>query len=414
MLILMHLFISRTTGQAADPVDWKYDIDLMGKELVQKHADLFFKSDSTAFFQGLSRVAAVADQQTPFGNSVMLQQVLARLGDENTRVNYHYLVDPGQIIPLQLYRFEEGVYAIGALERHRAILGKKITAINHIPLEVIADSMATLVPADQTEYLRDEFPGMVTWNQLLNHFGFAMANRCTLEFEEEKGTFGILNLSLPEEDDRIVEVEPVSTPVAWEDRKSYFRDHYFPQERLYYIQYNKCWSREVEETHGSGASALFMPSFKEFEKKVLQTLRKNPVDKLVFDLRFNDGGEPDQGSQFIEKLARVKMKGAGRFYLVIGRRTRGAALQNAVEFMARTNPLVVGEPSGGRPNHFGGVRRFVLPETNLIVNYSTRYISLVEGDPPSLLPDLSTPLTFKQYAAGIDPALEAIRQDNLQ
>ena len=409
--LLIQPNIGWVLAQSADPVDWEYDINLMGKELAEKHVNLFFLSDSAAFYQGLDRVIARAGQETFFGNAVNLQQVVATLGDENTRINYHYRVDPGQMIPLQLYWFEEGVYVLGSLRRHHAILGKRIRAINGVPLDEIADSMATLLPANQPGMLREEFPKMVTWMQLLEHFGIASADRCIIAYELEEGKLGSLNLSLPEEEDVTELVEPETVPLAWKERKSYFREHYMETDRLYYIQYNKCWSREVEEVHGSGASALFMPSYKEFEKKVIQTLRRNGADKIVLDLRFNDGGEPDQGSQFIQKLSKLKIKGTGQFFLIVGPKTRGAALQNAFEYIAATGAVVVGESSGGKPNHFGGVKRFVLPETNLIVNYSTRFISLVEGDPPSLIPDRLTPLSFKQYLQGIDPALEAILSD---
>ena len=70
---------------------------------------------------------------------------------------------------------------------------------------------------------------------------------------------------------------------------------------------------------------------------------------------------------------------------------------------------LVGEESSGKPNHFGEVKRFVLPESRLIVSYSTKYFNLLDEDPPAIVPDLITPLGFDQYMKGIDPALEAVR-----
>lgn len=46
-----------------------------------------------------------------------------------------------------------------------------------------------------------------------------------------------------------------------------------------------------------------MPSFKAFETKTLRTLAKNPVYKLIFDLRMNGGGDSQQGTSYIEILA---------------------------------------------------------------------------------------------------------------
>src|SRR5436309_2866026 len=54
-------------------------------------------------------------------------------------------------------------------------------------------------------------------------------------------------------------------------------------------------------------------------------------------------------------------------------RTYSAALLNALEI--RTIPIVtfVGEPTGGRPNSYGQVQSFALPNSGLIVSYSSQY-----------------------------------------
>jgi hypothetical protein len=198
--------------------------------------------------------------------------------------------------------------------------------------------------------------------------------------------------------------------LGWEDKKSYFRDRYFPEERIYYIQYNKCWSREAEVEYGSGASALFMPSFKEFEKKVFLTIRKQEIDKLVFDMRFNGGGNSIQGTRFIRKLSKTRFNGNGDIFVIVGRETSSSAIVNTVDFLKNTDALIVGERTGGRPNHYGEVKRFVLPESKLVVNYSTRYFMLMEENLPSIIPDIETPLYFWQYMMGKDPAIQAIQE----
>ena len=72
--------------------------------------------------------------------------------------------------------------------------------------------------------------------------------------------------------------------------------------------------------------------------------------------------------------------------------------------------VIIGEDSGGNPNHYGEVKRFVLPQSNLVVNHSTKYFTLLEDDPRAIIPDIYTPDTFAGYMEGIDPAFEAIRK----
>ena len=95
--------------------------------------------------------------------------------------------------------------------------------------------------------------------------------------------------------------------------------------------------------------------------------------------------------------------------MLVGRKTQAEALVNALDFMRGKDVVVVGEESGGRPNHFGAVRRFVLPESGLIVSHSTRYFQLLEDDPASLVPEVEASISFQEYLEGVDPALEAVR-----
>lgn len=152
-----------------------------------------------------------------------------------------------------------------------------------------------------------------------------------------------------------------------------------------------------------------MPSFKEFEKEVYPALKKKDIDKLVFDIRFNKGGYAAQGTEFIKKICKSLPKKHGEIFLLVGRATNLAAIVNALDFINSKDVVVVGEETSGRPNFFGEVDRFVLPESRLIVSYPTTYFKLLEEDPPALKPDLHTPYSFEKYREGIDPAMELIR-----
>jgi len=361
----------------------------------------------------MRKVAAEAPGKSHFYIAVKLQQIMAKMGDAQTLVNYHFHVDKSLILPLESYWFDEGIYITHIDREYEPLLGKKLTAINGTPLQVIIDSLSTLLVNDNESMIKYHIPRMLTWSQLLSHFGFSDTAKVVLHVQSQTGTEEQIAVHLPSSLGEILEVQAEAIPLGWQDPKAYFWQHYIEDEGIYYIQYNRCWSREVEEDYGSGATALFMPSFKEFEKEVNQILKKKEVDKLIFDLRFNSGGHPVQGSTFIKDLHKAKIKGKGEFYLLVGRKTSSEALINAVDFMKYKGTVVVGEESGGRPNHFGDVRRFVLPESGLIVSHSTRYFNLLDEDLPSISPDVEAPESFKLFMEGVDPALEAVRKHDL-
>ena len=156
-----------------------------------------------------------------------------------------------------------------------------------------------------------------------------------------------------------------------------------------------------------------MPSFKEFEKGVISVLKRKKIDKLVFDLRFNRGGNAAQGTEFITRICELLSKKNTEIFVLIGRTTFASAVINTVDLMECRKVVLVGEETSGRPDHFGEVKRFVLPESKLIVSYSTTYFSLLKGDPPSIKPDLPAPMDYDQYIHGIDPAMVAVRLHNL-
>ncbi len=94
--------------------------------------------------------------------------------------------------------------------------------------------------------------------------------------------------------------------------------------------------------------------------------------------------------------------------MLIGRGTFSSALLNAMELKDQTQATLAGEPTGGKPNHFGEVRTFTLPHSGLTVFHSTKYFVRVPGNPLSLEPDRRIPITFKDFEAGTDPVLEAV------
>jgi hypothetical protein len=390
-------------------VDWDYEIDLLARELAEKHPNLFFRTDSSLFFGEMRKVAAGAPGKSHFYLAVKLQQVVAQMGDAHTLINYHFHIDKSLILPFEAYWFEDGIYITQVDRLYEAALGKKLTAINGKPLTAVIDSFSTLLVQNNQSVIKYQVPRMLGWTQLLAHFGFSNTESVSLQVEDPEGNPQEIQMSLPVSLGENLRLQPESIPLGWQDQKAYFRQQYFEEDKIFFIQYNKCWSREVEEEQGSGASALFMPSFREFEKEVFQILKRQAVDKIVFDLRYNNGGHPQQGKDFIEKLHKKKIKGPGKFFLLVGRKTSSEALINAMDYLNYPGVVVVGEETGGKPNHFGKVRRFVLPESGLIVSHSTVYFPLMEEDPGSLVPDVTALESMEIYMKGLDPAYEAVR-----
>jgi len=129
----------------------------------------------------------------------------------------------------------------------------------------------------------------------------------------------------------------------------------------------------------------------------------------VFDLRYNSGGNSLQGTLFIEKIMRHPkiLKGIPVFVL-IGRKTYSSAIINVMDFKKYSNVTLIGEETAGKPNHFGEVRKFTLPNSGLTVGYSTKYFQRTSGNENTIKPDVEILLSISDFVKGIDPLLEYV------
>lgn len=148
-----------------------------------------------------------------------------------------------------------------------------------------------------------------------------------------------------------------------------------------------------------------------FAQRFLKFIDAHDVEKLVIDLRWNNGGDT-----FLVQLLLLglignrKVNRPGRLFVVIGRRTFSAA-QNTATYLERfTHATFVGEPTGSNPNAIGEEDPITLPSSKLLTNVS--YLFWQSSWPQDqriwLAPHVYTPPTFADFRAGRDAALEAI------
>ena len=71
-------------------------------------------------------------------------------------------------------------------------------------------------------------------------------------------------------------------------------------------------------------------------------------------------------------------------------------------------PHIIGEATRGKPNAFGEVGTFRLPNSQLTVTYSKKFFTTMPGDPLSLFPEWFVELSSSDYLNGRDRAMEAI------
>ncbi|TMQ67236.1 MAG: hypothetical protein E6K79_00390 [Candidatus Eisenbacteria bacterium] len=95
--------------------------------------------------------------------------------------------------------------------------------------------------------------------------------------------------------------------------------------------------------------------------------------------------------------------------VITGRWTWSAAQMLINELENLADVVFAGEPSASRGNVYGDSKKIVLPNSHLTVRVSSLYWQQSDPrDTREFIPvTVSAPLTFADYVAGRDPALEA-------
>jgi C-terminal processing protease CtpA/Prc len=146
------------------------------------------------------------------------------------------------------------------------------------------------------------------------------------------------------------------------------------------------------------------------------TVDSLPVQRTIVDLRFNNGGDNSIFAPLEHALKdRSKFSSHGRLYTLISWQTTSSGMDAAADLRNRLHAILVGEPIGEKPNTYAEVRNFTLPNSGLVVWYSTKFFSPVkDSDPLTLAPDIFITRSIEDYLGGRDPVLEAALHHPLQ
>jgi hypothetical protein len=148
-----------------------------------------------------------------------------------------------------------------------------------------------------------------------------------------------------------------------------------------------------------------------FFGRAIAAAHEHRVERVALDLRLNGGGDNTLLDPIVTALAADPIVNRrDRFFVIIGRQTQSAAENFVDRLERRTRARFVGEPTGESPNMCGDAVSFALRRTGLVLHLSSLFWQdSLPYDPRDWTgPEVAAQLGMADYAAGRDPALEAI------
>lgn len=378
---------------------WQLDVDSFARQLTELHPNPFARIPRSRFDSEVASLRAEVSSLSDAAVVVGLMRILALVGDSHTTIDLRSFTGFRQL-PLRFEWFADGIFIIGATEEYREALGLRLVRIGGAPVEAAIEALREVIPYENESWLRFSLVSTMTIPEILEAQNLvADASRIPLELTGADGRSVQIEVpAAPRQTLELLEAGP--PPEARPLYRQRLDENYWlvflePSQTLY-VQYRRASDGGPEP-------------FSQFAARIVERLDAGPVRALVLDLRSNTGGNSGLMEPLLVALeSRPDWSSGEGLYTIIGRATFSSALMNALDLKGRTRALLVGEPTGGKPNHYGQVSSFNLPTSGIRVFHSTRFFRLSATDPPSLEPDVGVEIRSQDYFEGRDPVLETV------
>ena len=368
----------------------------LARELPNRHVNAFHTISREAFTAEVERLDAAIPRLNGDEILVGLMRIVALVGDGHTHLD---LSPDSPRYQLEWQWFGDELRVIGAAAPNQAAVGARVLAIGSTPIPDLMDRAKQLVPRGENDG-RTRFTAtlQLTAPEVLHGLG-VITDRGSAPLALELDTGEHTSVSLlpaPRAD--------LSTwKMAWSEKPPLYLQHL--KERW--------WTEFLPDAQTVYFSFTAYPPEEEFRERAAalgQLLDESRARRLVIDLRRNEGGDFDRFRRLllpiIKNNAAINRKGG--VYVITGPGTFSAAVDNALDLRKDANAILVGAPTGARPNHYGDHGDFLLPNSRFRISYATSYHQFGADGDSAVFPDRSIEPTWAEFRAGRDPVMEWI------
>ncbi len=353
---------------------WRSDLEFLVREVKRRRYGTFTAQAEKEFDADVQKLFDTIPGKTDEQINVGIMKLMVKIGDghsgflgmRDTRA------EPPLTLPLKFYLFEEGLFIIAADPKYADLLGSQVLRFENSTIDEVVRKLDPVISRDNAIWIREVAPYRMRFLSLMHALGLISGpKKASLAVRTMDGKERVVTVEGNREHTIIWNTQPNPSPwINFPKTRPLPLPHYLknvgtkywfeylPESRTAYFQFNQIRNDSLEPLAA-------------FSDRLFKFINENAVEKLVIDLRWNNGGNTMLLRPLIHGLIKTeKINQRGKLFVIIGRRTFSAA-QNAATFIERdTNAIFVGEPTGASPNFVGEEEPFVLPFSKILVNVS--------------------------------------------
>ena len=399
-------------AQAAAPQltaeQWREDLRTAQHEIETRHPNPYNRTSKAkldAAFADLDRRIPTASRNQII---VEMMRIVAMVGDGHTRIDPRKDEDfRFASLPLKLYDFDDGLFIRAAEPRWAKLVGWRVEAIGGVPVAEAERRAAELVSADTFMGKRQLVPLYLEMPEILQALGLSKTHQTatlTLSRGKERQTVTIgaaqVNPKWPPDTDI-----SLTTPKGWTDAcrgpaplylenpLDYHRLIDLPKDKALYAQLN--WVANIDGD-----------SLAQYSQRILKRATETNPRAIILDLRLDQGGNGNLATSLVDALIKAEDEDT-RLFVLTGRGTFSASQFVLNDLDRLTHAVFVGEPASSKPSSYGDAFQTELPNSKIDVRTSIYWWQEGQNFDPYTWIDVAAPLTFADYSACRDPALEA-------
>ena len=384
-------------GEASIPdltaEQWRQDLEFFANEIATKHRDPFHFISKAEYDQAVSdlrqRIPSMKDYEVVAG----LQHLAALIGDGHTFLDTSGLY---QRFPLEAFWFGNDLRVIRAAPEYREALGSRIVSIGSVSIEEAQKRIQRFIPQAENQWyvLNSSATQLMSVEPLASAGILSVPGSADFTFEDDAGRrFKRRIRAVPAGASRSGEVaiDPVPLPFQYPEDALWFA--YLADSKTVYVNFRSYRDLETQSA------------------RLWEYVGRHPVRRLIIDMRWNQGGNFTEGREYLiyKVIFMPALNRAGHLFVITGRGAFSAGMTNITDFRRETEAILVGEPTGARPNGYQENHMFTLPLSKLRVSCSMlKYRFQPDSESETVMPDHRIDPDWALFKAGKDAALEWI------